>query len=190
MKRVKPGAVLRWSQVAHSALFIPILLLGSFFDIFRITLQAGQSIRVPGQFGPLGDYINTTIGFWIVAQIICIWRLSSVSIIIYAWFGSWLLLFSIAGLYSGSIFAHSLDNVTAIGQQILDILKLNYKIGDISIEVGTAWVFFVIVSASMVGMAIWMFVEKLKLVKALSTETAPQTNSTQSIATLDMSTDW
>ena len=181
---IKPTPLLRWIQLGYTALIIPGLLFISFMDIFIIEFESGKSIGIPGRFGPFGDAINVATFFLVVAQVIGFWRLSSLNIIFYAWFGSWFALFAFGGLYSTQVFDDTFNNVAILGQQILDILHVDYQINSVTVEVGQAWTYLMVAGLSMLAMAIWMYVQKFNSVRSSSPvtvanqiEVAPVTTS-------------
>jgi hypothetical protein len=158
----KPTKVLRWVQASHTIVFLPLMAFTLFTDIFVVRMQSGQSIGISAHWGMLGDYIYTMSAFVIIAQIISIWRISSISIIIYAWFGSWLALVSIAGLTSAGVFGDEVRNLQSLAQWILDFLQIEYDISQVGVEVGEGWIYLLIGALSLLALSVWLFIEKYR----------------------------
>lgn len=156
----KPGPVLRWVQIAHTVVIIPFTLFVSFMDIFQVKLESGEIVGISARLGLVGDYLNVMLVFLLIAQILSIWRISTISVIIYGWFGTWLALASIAALSATQMFEEELHNLTSGAQKVLNLLGIKYQISNISISVGEAWIYLLLCSITLIGMGVWIYVEK------------------------------
>jgi hypothetical protein len=160
--RAKVSTALRWAQITHSIILVPLLIIAAVSDSYIVILETGQSIDIAAYYWFLGDMLVWTLVLVIAAQALSIWRLSTVSIWIYAWFGTWLALFSLLIATSGEFLTKQVRNLSALGQWFINLFEVEYDIALATIEVGNAWIFLLIASTSMIAMSIWLFIEKYR----------------------------
>lgn len=152
---------LKWVQISHSILLAPFMIFAALSDSYLIRLQTGESMDIAAHHGLLGQVLLWSVILIYAAQILNFWRLSTVSVSIYAWFGTWLLLISIIMATSGEFLNQQVQNLSSLGQWLINFLGIDFSIERATIEVGNAWIFIFAAALSMIGLAIWMFVEKL-----------------------------
>lgn len=158
----KPGPALRWVQVGHTIAIIPFTLFISFMDIFQVQLESGEIVGISARLGLVGDFLNVMLVCLLIAQVLSIWRISTISVIIYGWFGTWLALASIAALSASQVFDEELNNLTSGAQQVLNLLGVKYQISNIAISVGEAWIYLLICSITFIAMGVWIYIEKFR----------------------------
>lgn len=163
--RAKASTPLRWTQLAHSVLIAPFLIFAAFNDSYVVQLESGQTIDVASYYGILGDVMLWSVILIFAAQILSIWRLSTVSIWVYAWFGTWLALIALILATSGEFITKQIRNLSSFGQWFLDAFDIDFDVQIATVEVGKAWIYILIAAISMIAMAIWLFVEKYRYFK-------------------------
>jgi hypothetical protein len=158
--RPKVSAPLRWTQLSHSILLAPFLIFAAINDSYIIRLESGQTIDIAAYYGVLGDALLWSVIFIWAAQVLSIWRLSTISIWVYAWFGTWLTLFSLVIATSGEFLTKQVRTLSSVGQWFITAFGIDFDLQLATIEVGNAWIFLLIAAMSMIGISIWMFIEK------------------------------
>jgi hypothetical protein len=160
--RAKVSTPLRWAQVAHSILIAPLLIFAAINDSYVVQLESGQTIDIAAYYLVLGDVLLWSVFLIFAVQILSIWRLSTVAIWVYAWFGTWLALIALILATSGEFITKQIRNLSSFGQWFLDAFDVNFDVQIATVEVGNAWIFLLVAAISMIAMAIWLFVEKYR----------------------------
>ena len=158
--RPRVSTPLRWAQLSHSILLAPFLIFAAINDSYRIRLESGQTIDIAAHYGVVGDALLWSVILIWAVQVLSIWRLSTVSIWVYAWFGTWLTLFSLVIATSGEFLTKQVRTLSSFGQWFISAFDIDFDLQLATIEVGNAWIFLLIAAMSMIGLSIWMFIEK------------------------------
>jgi hypothetical protein len=153
---------LRWAQIAHSILIGPFLIFAAINDSYVVQLESGQTIDIAAYYGILGDILLWSVILILAVQILSIWRLSTLAIWIYAWFGTWLTLFSLVIAISGEFITKQVRNLSTFGQWFLDAFGVDFDVELATVEVGSAWIWLLIAASSMNALSVWLFVEKYR----------------------------
>jgi len=163
VKTEKPQAslALKWTQIAHSILTAPFFIFAALSDSYVIKLESGESIDIAAHHGLLWQLLLWSVVLILVAQVISIWRLSTFSIVLYAWCGTWLVLVASALAMSGEFLSKELQNLSTGGQWVLDFLGVDFKIAHATVETGSAWIWILLGAISFVAFGTWQFVEKI-----------------------------
>jgi hypothetical protein len=130
--------------------------------VYLVKLQSGVTLGISAHHGFLGQTLLWAVISIYAAQVLSFWRLSTLSVWIYAWFGTWLLLISALIATSGEFLSRQVQNLTFIGQWVIDLLGIDYSLGISTIEVGSAWTYIFGAALSMIGVAIWLFIDKYR----------------------------
>jgi hypothetical protein len=151
---------LKWAQISHSILLAPFMIFAALSDSYLIRLESGESMDIAAHHGLLGQMLLWSVISIYAVQVLSFWRLSTLTVWVYSWFGTWLLLMSILIATSGDFLSQQVQNLSSLGQWLIDVLGINFSLESASIEVGNAWILIFGAALSMIGLAIWMFIEK------------------------------
>jgi len=153
---------LKWVQISHSILLAPFMIFAALSDSYLIRLESGESMDISAHHGPLGQLLLWSVVCIYAAQILSFWRLSTFTVWVYAWFGTWLLLVSVLIATSGEFLSEQVRNLSSLGQWLLNLLGIGFSIERATIEIGNAWILIFGAAISMIGISIWMFTEKYR----------------------------
>lgn len=160
--RASSSTGLRWSQIAHSVVLPPFTIFAALSDSYVFKLDSGETFDIAAHHGLLGQILLWSVVGAVVAQIISLWRLSTVSVIIYLWFGTWLVLIAALLAMSGQFLTKQVENLSTGGQWVLNFLGVDFEIARSTVETGNAWIWILVAAVSMTAIGIWQFIEKLQ----------------------------
>ena len=159
--RARSSVGLRWSQIAHSILLPPFTIFAALSDSYVFKLESGESFDIAAHHGLLGQVLLWSVIGVIAAQVVSLWRLSTISVILYLWFGTWLVLIAALLAMSGEFLTKQVENLSTGGQWILNFIGVDFEIARSSVETGNAWMWILLAAVSMIAIGTWQFVEKL-----------------------------
>ena len=160
--RASSSTGLRWSQIAHSVVLPPFTIFAALSDSYVFKLDSGETFDIAAHHGLLGQILLWSVVGALVAQIISLWRLSTVSVILYLWFGTWLVLIAALLAMSGEFLTKQVENLSTGGQWVLNFLGVDFEIAQSKVETGNAWIWILVSAVSMTAIGIWQFIEKLQ----------------------------